>query len=456
MFQPRDYQLRACADAEALPGRVAIVAPTGAGKTAIAAWLVRPGRGRGLVFAHTRDLVLQMAEALTGFLGEPVGVIMAGVEPTPFARVQVASVQTLLAREWVPEADVVVWDEMHHGAAKEWSALIGRYPRLFGLTATPERADGVTLRGAFDHLVVAAHYSELIRRGMLVPARVLRPKAPLRGVALDPVTAYLQHGEGRSGFLFGRTIKLCQDYAEKLTAFGVPAACVDATTPSADRAERIAGLSSGRYRILTSVYALTEGVNVPAASVCVLARGCSHVSLLLQMAGRILRSCEGKTDGLLLDLPGVTWGHGSPHEDREYSLDGIKRPAGGIPLSVCQACGFTQPPSPNGCGRCGFKPEAKDLAPRVFNEKLAERPQATPLERQLRLSALLIEAERKGYQDDWIDVQYRRLFGVAPTLPHNVERKMAMWQKLIAMGKGRGYAGARYRALYGASAPRGW
>lgn len=451
---PYDYQARAVRDAEALPGRVAIVLPTGGGKTVIAGMLV--SRGRGLVYAHTQDLVLQMARALEEMLGEPVGVIMSDVPPDPFARVQVASVQTVLARGYLPEADVVVWDEMHHGAAEEWSGLLMRYPRLFGLTATPERADGVTLRGVFDHIVVAAHYSELIARGVLVPARVLRPRGPLRGVALDPVTAILQHGEGRSGFLFGRTVKLCRDYAEKLTAFGVPSACVDAFTPRDERRERIEGLKTGRYQILTSVYALTEGVNVPSASLCALARGCSHPSLLLQMAGRVLRASEGKSDALLLDLPGVTWVLGVPHEDREYSLDGIKRPETGMPLSVCQACGFTQPPSPSGCGRCGFRPEAKDLAPRVHNERIAEHAQSSPIERQLRLSALLIEAKRKGYQDDWVDVNFRRLYGIPPVLPHDVERKQAMWQKLISTGKGHGYAQARYRALYGASAPRGW
>lgn len=453
-IKPYDYQERSVREAEALPGRVAIVAPTGAGKSVIAALLLR--QGKGLMFAHTRDLVEQLAASLAECLGEPVGVIMAGVAPTPFARVQVASIQTLVAREWVPEADVVVADELHHLGADDWGALAKSYPRMFGLTATPERADGVTLRGVFDHIVVAAHYSELIRRGVLVPARVLRPKAPLRGVALDPVTAYLQHGEGRSGFGFGRSIKLCRDYAAKCTAFGVPSECVDAETPRELRRERIAGLTSGRYKLLWSVYALTEGVNVPAASVCVLGRGCSHPSLLLQMAGRVLRSSPGKSDALLLDLPGVTWTHGVPHEDREYSLDGIKRPETGLPLSVCQACGFTQPPSPIGCGRCGFKPEAKDLAPRVHNERIAEHAQASPLERQLRLSALLIEAKRKGYEDDWVDVQFRRLFGAPPVLPHDVERKQAMWRKLVSMGKGVGYARARYRALYGTSAPGGW
>ena len=353
-------------------------------------------------------------------------------------------------------ANGVLVHNCHHSPAEEWNFLANNYKRMFGLTATPERADGVTLRGVFDHSVVAAHYSELIERGVLVPARVLRPKAPLRGVALDPVTAYLEHGEGRSGMLFGRSIKLCRDYAEKLTAFGVPAACVDAETPRDLRRERLAGLSDGRYKLLTSVYALTEGVNVPSASVCVLGRGCSHPSLLLQMAGRVLRAAPGKTDALLLDLPGVTWTHGVPHEDRTYSLDGIKRPEHGEPLSVCQACGFTQPPSPSGCGRCGFKPEPRDLAPRVFGERIAERTQSSPLERQLRLSALLIEAQRKGYHDDWVDVRFRQLYGIKPVLPHDVERKQAMWQKLIRMGKGHGYAQARYRALYGASAPRGW
>ena len=53
--------------------------------------------------------------------------------------------------------DVVIVDEFHHAAAPSYDALLGRLtPReLFGLTATPERADGLDVLGHFEGRIAA-------------------------------------------------------------------------------------------------------------------------------------------------------------------------------------------------------------------------------------------------------------------------------------------------------------
>lgn len=463
MLQERAYQTRTVDSIVARwrlsQCRIACVAPTGAGKTAIAALVIqRYPEQRWCFLAHTRDLVLQAARALEASFPGEVGIIMAGIAPTPFARVQVCSVQTLLARDYLPEGWLIL-DEMHHYGAEEWDAFVTRLGdrNALGLTATPERADGVGLRGLFQDITVAAHYSELIRDGYIVPARTLRPSKRLRGVAQDPVSAYLDKGEGRYGFTFCRTVEIARDTAAKYTAFGVPAACID--YESDDRQATIAGLGT-RYQMLTSVYALTEGVDVPGASVCVLARGVGHQSALLQMGGRVLRSAPGKTDALFIDLPGVTWDLGLPHEDREYSLDGITRKPGSLSLRVCQQCGYTEPSGALVCSRCGFKLPAQDLRPQVHGVEIAEHAQHTDLEKTLRLSGLINEAKRKGYHDDWVCQRYKAEYGKQPTLPHDIERKQAMLQKLkdqaARSGYSMAYAAARFRALYGHYPVRGW
>jgi superfamily II DNA or RNA helicase len=445
VIQQRDYQLRTVASIVARwrmgPCRIACVAPTGAGKTTIAQLVMNeyPKDRWGLV-CHTRDLAEQSRNRTTA---------------------RVFSIQGLLQREELPPFDRLILDECHHYAAEEWLALMQRFTcPILGLTATPMRADGLTLRPLFDDLTVAAHYSELLQGGYIVPMRTLRPKRKLeRGIATDPVAAYLEHGEGRVGFCFGRTIEICQEYAERFSAFGVPAACVDAGTDPELRKERLAGLGT-RYRILTSVYALTEGVDVPAASVCILGRGCGHPSLLLQMAGRVMRPAPGKTDCLLLDLPGVTWVHGTPQEDREYSLDGITRSAQGMALRVCQKCGYTEPSGAVNCTRCGFRLPPKDLRPKLAGEKLIEATAGNrDLAQQLLLSQLL-EAKRRGYHDDWIVQRYKQNFGKAPELPFDADRRMALYEKYKeqarANGYSMGYAAARWKAIYGAWPPRSW
>jgi DNA repair protein RadD len=441
------------------PCRIAVVAPTGAGKTVIGGLIIARYPGQKWVWlAHTRDLVLQSAAALERMFPGEVGIIMAGHAPSPFARIQVCSVQTLTARGYLPDGWLIL-DEMHHYGAEEWQAFVeklGDRPAVW-LTATPARADGVGLRGLFHDITVAAHYSELIEGGFIVSCRVLRPKRRIQGIAQDPVTAYLAKGEGRTGFTFCRTIEIARDTAAKYTAFGVPAACVDAETPSEERRAAIAGLGSGRYQMLTSVYALTEGVDVPSASVCVLARGIGHPGGLCQMAGRVLRAAPGKTDALLLDLSGVTWDLGLPHEDREYSLDGMQRKPGAESLRVCQSCGYTETSGVALCTRCGFKLPPKDLRPKVTGEEIGEHSQ---LEKDLRLSALLVEAKRKGYADDWVATNFKKLTGCVAKLPHDVDRKMLTYEKFKAAARASGYsmayAASRFRALYGSYPPRNW
>lgn len=444
--QPRDYQTRVVESVVARwrlsPARICCVAPTGAGKTEIGRFVMeRYPELRWGWACHTNDLVEQAQRRV------------------PKARV--FSVQSAL-RSGLPVMDALILDECHHYAAEEWEAVMrGFSGNILGLTATPSRADGVSLRGLFDDITVAAPYSELIRGGYIVSSRTLRPSRKLdRGVAMDPVAAYLQHGEDRVGFCFGRTIEICKEYAERFTAFGVPAACVDANTPAEDRKERIAGLGT-KYKMLTSVYALTEGVDVPAASVVILARGCGHPSLLLQMGGRALRAYPGKSEALLLDLPGVTWVHGLVHEDREYTLDGVNRTPQSMALRVCQKCGFTEESGVSLCTRCGFKLPPKDLRPKDLGQKLIEATAGNQdLAETLELSRLLVEAKRKGYSDEWIAKQYKLAFGAAPRFPHDPERKAEQYEKYKDEARSRGlaagYAAARFKALYGSYPPRSW
>src|SRR6185295_11926979 len=95
--------------------------------------------GRVLWLAHRRELVQQAASTLER-LGLDVG--HSGLKAS--SPVQVASVQTLLARGEAPAASLVVYDEAHHFAAEDWGRLATAYAGAIriGLTATPERGDG--------------------------------------------------------------------------------------------------------------------------------------------------------------------------------------------------------------------------------------------------------------------------------------------------------------------------
>ncbi len=92
-----------------------------------------------------------------------------------------------------PDAfDVVVVDEFHHAAAATYDRLLNHLQpkELLGLTATPERMDGMDVTEWFDHrIAVELRLWEAIDQGFLVPFQYFgdrgrhRPARPRRGAA---------------------------------------------------------------------------------------------------------------------------------------------------------------------------------------------------------------------------------------------------------------------------------
>jgi superfamily II DNA or RNA helicase len=407
--------------------RVLVVAPTGAGKTTIAGaqslQAVSAGQ-RVLFLAHRTELVDQAAREFRA-LGVPCGVIAAGSSerPDPLAPCQIASYDTLIARTERPPADLVIPDEAHHAVAPTYRTLLELYASALhvGLTATPERGDGVGLGGAFDGLVVAATITELTTLGRLVPVRCVRPRKRLRTghIALSPVDAYRTRAAGSRALVFSPTVELAVEHAASFTMAGFPARCVSGDTSAAERTLYIDAFRRGDLPVLTNVAVLTEGFDAPATSTIILARGCSTTGTFDQILGRGTRAASGKTECLFLDLIGASHDHGLPSEGREYSLDGrgVRRP-GEDPLeSFCRVCGqVLEPGAP--CPDCGYAAPPKTL--RVDNAPLepyyrtAARGDAG--DRVIQRFAEWIRTGRaKGHKPTAAKVRFKVIYGRWPS-----------------------------------------
>lgn len=228
----RDYQLDAVAGlrAEIRRGKrsILLVAPTGSGKTSIAAHMIFAALAKGkriLFLAHRLELINQ-ASARLDDLGVDHGVIMADhPRKRPWLHVQVASVPTLvrrLGRVLQPDRkmqalenlaerpgtpsegevaaemlkryksarglfspDLIFIDECHRSRGQSYATILAAYPSAIciGLTATPIRSDGRGLGELFDAMVECPGIGELTAMGHLVPSRVYAPSAPdLKGV----------------------------------------------------------------------------------------------------------------------------------------------------------------------------------------------------------------------------------------------------------------------------------
>lgn len=422
----RPYQHRALADVRAAwtagARRILLVMPTGSGKTqsAVAVVVASVAKGRRILWlAHRRELIDQASTTLTR-LGVPHGVLLAGRATSP-APVQVASVQTLVARGDRPPADLVVHDEAQHDTAATFRAVAEAYPDAthLGLTATPERGDGTGLGNVYQALVAPVTITELVAGGYLVPCDVLAPARKGAHLAGDPVAVWQAHAEGRQTIAFCATVAQAHALSAAFVAAGVPAACVEGETATDLRADVLARYAAGHLRVVTNVYVLTEGYDAPATAVCLLTRGCGSASTYLQMVGRALRPSPGKRRALLLDLRGCVWDHGLPDADRTYHLDGAPlRDAAATRLALrqCAACGAVAAPAP-ACARCAyvFPPPA---APTVRAAPLARVTHvATPDARARELARLRLIAGTQGYKPGWVAHRYRAKFGTWPSGP---------------------------------------
>ena len=122
-------------------------------------------------------------------------------------------------------------DEAHHAVAGTWAKIAAAWPnaKILGVTATPERLDGVGLRDAFDTMVVGPDVRELIDAGYLAPFRYLAPNTAIDlshvrttggdynaadleraldqdGITGDVVEHYLKHLAGRTAIAFCVTV----------------------------------------------------------------------------------------------------------------------------------------------------------------------------------------------------------------------------------------------------------
>jgi DNA repair protein RadD len=424
----RPYQTRAISDLRTLVRgghkRVAVVLPTGGGKTVLALAIVLghiAAGGRVLFLAHRDELIRQSAATFIEGGVPSVRIIQADRSAgDPDASVTVASIPTLGGKRWVdqlPQATLVIFDEAHHTRAKSWERIAAAYSEsiLIGLTATPERADGKPLGDIFGDIVTVSTVRELTDLGYLVPCSVFAPPEFRSTLADDPADAYIEHGQGRRGIIFCASVDHARATADRLTEIGVPAACVDGKIPAGTRRAHLARFAAGELRVVTNCNVLTEGFNDPGAEVCILARACDHVGLYLQIIGRVLRPAPGKESALLIDLRGVVHRHGLPDDERVYALEGdaIRTVDALPPLKQCKQCGY--------CGRtwrecpgCGFQ-QANPEPPEVRRERLAQIFATHDNEKRAAYwESLQSIARARGYHPNWCAHRFRARYGAPP------------------------------------------
>lgn len=320
-----------------------VVAPTGTGKTVVAALdykRLRAGLGGNpslLFVAHREQLLNQSRRTFREVLSEgSFGEMYVGGARPESGRHVFASIQTLHANnveQLDPGAfDVVIVDEFHHAEATTYRRLLDRLnPKVFlALTATPERSDGLDIRRwtdgrtAFDMRLWHA-----LDRQLLAPFQYfgVADTADLSAVRWE-AGSYSTSDLGRlytgddiraslilrqtqriiarprqmRALGFCATVEHAEYMAAKFNESGLPAAALSAATTPAEREAEIRRLVSGELCCLFTRDIFNEGVDIPEADTILLLRPTESVTVFLQQIGRGLRRHESKEVCTILDF----------------------------------------------------------------------------------------------------------------------------------------------------------
>lgn len=355
-FKLRDYQEAAARKVlgafgehvNGRPKRPVVVLPTGGGKTVTFTVVAdryvdrleaASARARRvLVLAHREELITQAARTMRKVFGvNGVGIVMAE-QNQPDRPVVCATIQTLGSERRlrsIKDIGLVIVDECHHAVSASWTKVIEHYAargaRVLGVTATPNRADRRGLIDVFDEIVHEVEMVQLMREGHLIPPRGVRLE--IDGLNLDAVKkskgdyqdgaladalsgalahevvakAVVEHRPaGTAVILFAPTVACAHDFSEALNDVGLRSAVVSGTTHKTERRASIAALGSGGLDVLCNVGVLTEGTDIPAVGMIVMARPTQSEALYRQMVGRGLRPHPGQDECVVLDVAGST------------------------------------------------------------------------------------------------------------------------------------------------------
>lgn len=394
--------------------RALLVAPTGAGKTAIASKIVSDitRKGKRVMFVVDMEaLVGQTAKSFQNY-GIEFGFIKSGYREDREALAQIASVQTLPRRDWWKEHhfDVIILDECHETAYRNAvkDLMISERETIFlGLTATPYRLKKrENLGDIFDSIVAAPVPSKLMEMGYLCSASYFSVMAADLGnvrtkagdyhesdlaIACDKpelhqrlVSEWKRLAYGKRTIGFAVSVEHARNITRAFKEAGIPAEVLTGETDDNRRKQLRRDLANGSLQVLMSVNALSKGFDVPSVECALLCRPTKSRAMYEQQVGRVLRISPdtGKESAIVLDQAGNVKRFGMIEDIKCYRLthtaddDGEENP---VPLKECPECqsltyGFVMI-----CPNCNYEYPAKEKLvldvplQRVFKDKNEEK-----------------------------------------------------------------------------------
>ena len=327
-----------------------VSAATGTGKTIIAAFdyknqVMRLGYRPTLLFiAHRREILEQSIECFREVLGDSefADLYVGNYTPNQYKHLFISN-DMINSKDFMgvlqPDFyEYIVFDECHHIAAKTYQNVLEYFkPKiLLGLTATPERMDGIDILQFFNNRIAAdISLTDAIDRKLLCPfqyfgvadnvdlselkwARGGYDKSELQNVyvysreiadkraklIIKSLDKYIVDLERLKALAFCVSVEHAKFMAEKFNEAGIAAEALSGQTSDKDRVITRTQFESGTIKIICVVDLYNEGVDIKQINTVLFLRPTESMTIFLQQLGRGLRLADGKDCLTVLDYVG--------------------------------------------------------------------------------------------------------------------------------------------------------
>lgn len=444
-----------------------VYSPTGSGKTGLSAFITDGFVSRGMRVLMTCPYTVLVTQTAKRFIqyGLPEDEIsyVWRDHPNydPERKIQIASADTLIRRDFPENIDLLIVDEAHLRRKKMLEVIkyltTETHVKVIGLSGTPFAP---FLGKYYQRLIKPTTIKELMDTGVLCGYEFFAPTKPdLTGVKVtrsdefgsdykedevaeimcgadlvgDIVSNWLSHGEDRPTVAFCVNVNHANYVTLQFNKAGVNAEVMTAQTPHDERQMMIHRFEQGATKIIVSVGTLIAGFDSDVRCI-IYARPTKSEIRWLQIIGRGLRTAKGKDKCLVFDHSGSVHRLGYP-DSIEYDTlpsknDGMKTAVSErenekrekLPKE-CSQCHYMKPAGVYQCPKCGHKPLAgedvdtdasRGLKQISGKKKVVTKQQKQSWWSQIKFYQRQRAAQGKPVSDGWCAHTFKDKFGTWP------------------------------------------
>lgn len=341
--------------------RAILISATGTGKTYLSAFDVRAVKPKRMLYiVHQQQILTSAMKSYQKVLHcapEEMGLFTGGSKQSDrkyvFATIQTLCKPEVLRQFDSDEFDYILVDEAHHVGADSYQRVIDHFKDadfILGMTATPERTDGINIFKLFGHnIAYEIRLQRALDEDMLCPFHYygvaeylgsddqhgrridvsnglsaddskqlnyeisqLATSERVRYI-IDKLQQYSPYHQPITGLVFcsrqEEAVELSrlfnQEYNQQAERTYRTAAITSATHPKqSDRETMVKLLEEGEYDYLFTVDLFNEGIDIPAVNQIVMLRNTQSSIVFTQQLGRGLRKFPHKDSVIVIDFIG--------------------------------------------------------------------------------------------------------------------------------------------------------